>query len=518
MKLLEKYDCDLDCKDDDSNTLTSNGRMYIRLTTAFSQNEIERCSERTKFGMVGAIKAGHIPNRTPIGFKRDNKKLVPDELTKDIVIRMYDLYLEGKSYQGIANVYNKEEVLGKTNWLDSTIQKIMTNELYKGDFVHGKRNTHPEYYENVVEPIVSKEKWNACQYQTRRNARHYERTATYLFTNKLKCSICGNFLGGKATTKKKTGKKYYYYKCEKCRTNYKEDVIKNDLLLLLYNLLEKDTLINKYYTPFIKHKQDDNSEEYKKELKELEKQEERIKFAYLNGIVKMDEFDNELKSIRYKIDNINKKLEEIKQCENFNFTTSDLMILDDKSALDKMLNPDVFLQNILNMANAPREEIKRLIAIYIDNIEVNKVGDKEEIVRIEYRESFLAELVNYHNNYGIPYNLKEIRDGDGYKIPVNDELQTSKEAQEYFNKLKDLYLKDKLIFNYYETETDSQLENTDFIHNNELEKVLRLIPLSDKKKYNDDNLRLGVITLDLESALDYSIKRYMERQNELCNI
>ena len=73
MKLLDKYGCDLDCKDDDSNTLTSNGRMYIRLTTAFSQNEIERCSERTKFGMVGAIKAGHIPNRTPIGFKRIDK-------------------------------------------------------------------------------------------------------------------------------------------------------------------------------------------------------------------------------------------------------------------------------------------------------------------------------------------------------------------------------------------------------------------------------------------------------------
>lgn len=158
MKLLEKYGCDLDCKDDDSNTLTSTGRMCIRLTTAFSQNEIERCSERTKFGMVGAIKAGHIPNRTPIGFKRIDKKLVPDELTKDIVIRMYDLYLEGKSYQGIANIYNQEEILGRTNWLDSTIQKIMTNELYKGDFVHGKRTKHPQYYEDVVEPIVSKRK------------------------------------------------------------------------------------------------------------------------------------------------------------------------------------------------------------------------------------------------------------------------------------------------------------------------------------------------------------------------
>ena len=106
--------------------------MVMRITTSISQNEIGRCSERTKFGMVGAIKAGHIPNKTPLGFKRENKRLVPDPITKDIVIRMYDLYLEGKSYQMIANIYNKEQVLGRTNWKDSTIQKIMTNELYKG--------------------------------------------------------------------------------------------------------------------------------------------------------------------------------------------------------------------------------------------------------------------------------------------------------------------------------------------------------------------------------------------------
>ena len=53
-------------------------------------------------------------------------------------------------------------------------------------------------------------------------------------------------------------------------------------------------MINKYYTPFIKHKQEDNTKDYKNELKELEKQEERIKCAYLNGVVKMNEFDNEL--------------------------------------------------------------------------------------------------------------------------------------------------------------------------------------------------------------------------------
>ena len=207
MKFVNDNDCDIDCMVDESNTTTSNGRMVMRIMTSVSQNEIEKCSERTKFGMVGAIKSGHILNRSSLGFTRDNKKLVPDPLTKDIIVRVFDLYLEGKSHQTIANIFNKEQVLNKTNWYDSTIQKILSNELYKGDFVNGKRTKHPIYYENVVEPIVSKEKWDNCQSQKLRNARHYERTGTYLFTNKFKCSKCGRFLGGSATTKK-NGKVY----------------------------------------------------------------------------------------------------------------------------------------------------------------------------------------------------------------------------------------------------------------------------------------------------------------------
>lgn len=79
--------------------------------------------------MVGAIKSGHIPNRAPLGFTRDNKKLVPDPLTKDVIVRVFDLYLEGKSHQTIANIFNKEKVLRKTNWYDSTIQKILQTNL-----------------------------------------------------------------------------------------------------------------------------------------------------------------------------------------------------------------------------------------------------------------------------------------------------------------------------------------------------------------------------------------------------
>ena len=59
MKRVNDYECDIDCMADESNTVTSNGRMVMRILTSVSQNEIEKCSERTKLGMAGAIKRSY---------------------------------------------------------------------------------------------------------------------------------------------------------------------------------------------------------------------------------------------------------------------------------------------------------------------------------------------------------------------------------------------------------------------------------------------------------------------------
>ena len=56
IRFLEENDAYLDCANDDINTTNANGKMISRILTSVSQNEIERTSERTKFGMVGAIK------------------------------------------------------------------------------------------------------------------------------------------------------------------------------------------------------------------------------------------------------------------------------------------------------------------------------------------------------------------------------------------------------------------------------------------------------------------------------
>ena len=58
---LEKYNTYLVCDKDDVNTSTANGRFFVRMLTVLSQLEIEIVSERTKFGLNGAIKSGHLP-------------------------------------------------------------------------------------------------------------------------------------------------------------------------------------------------------------------------------------------------------------------------------------------------------------------------------------------------------------------------------------------------------------------------------------------------------------------------
>jgi len=145
------------------------------MLTVLSQLEIEIVSERTKFGLNGAIKSGHLPGIVPLGYKKDiNKKTVIDETTKDVVIRIFNMYLEGKSYQQISNTLNDEKVLYPKHWRDTTIMKMIDNKVYMGDYEKGKSdNKKPIVYMNVVEPIISRAMWEEAQLQKEKNQRSY---------------------------------------------------------------------------------------------------------------------------------------------------------------------------------------------------------------------------------------------------------------------------------------------------------------------------------------------------------
>lgn len=138
---LEEYNCYLVCDRDDVNTSTANGRFFVRMLTVLSQLEIEIVSERTKFGMTGAIKTGHLPGTCPLGYYRDSDKVVKlDPNTKGIVRRIFNMYLEWKSYYQISCILDEEKVLypEHNKWTEAAVKTIINNRIYVGDYVRNK--------------------------------------------------------------------------------------------------------------------------------------------------------------------------------------------------------------------------------------------------------------------------------------------------------------------------------------------------------------------------------------------
>lgn len=386
MTFLDENDAYIDCANDEVNTTNANGKMVSRLLMSVSQNEIERTSERTKVGLAGAIKQGHLPSQAPLGYKHENKKLVIDYSTKDIVVRIFDLYYNGNSYQTISNILNEEQVLGKTNWRDSTITAILENEVYKGDFVHGKRTKHPTYYENVVEPLVSKEMWEDCQAQKKKNSRAYQRTLTYLFLQKIRCPRCNNLMGGKAT-KKKSGNVYYYYYCNDCKLNLKENVIEEYFENFINEIVEYDSVVNQFFLPMIKQKFDEPKELLEKELDKQNAKLGRIRKAYISGAFDLDEYNAEKKIVDEAISKIQSELNTTNITEELKFTPQDILLKRDIDFINKVKLKDEYKERTKTWKDYTREEKSDLIMKYVDDITLLKKNKVMIVDEVRFRES-----------------------------------------------------------------------------------------------------------------------------------
>ena len=475
MKFLEENDAYLDCANEEINTTNSSGKMVARLLTTVSQNEIERTSERTKVGLAGAIKEGHIPGKNPLGYKRDGKKLVIDPLTKDIVKRIYDLYFEGKSYSNIATIFNQEEVLGKTNWRDTGILRIISNEIYKGDFVSGKTFNKPVYYENVVEPIVSKELWENCQVQKKKNQKSYMRTQTYIFLQKLKCPKCGRILAGGASHKLKSDKWYFYYRCEDCKNNIKEEVIETSVKTLLADILEYDNVVNEFFLPVLKSKLNDPKEQYEKELKSLNNKKERIRKAYIDSVFTEEEYKQESKTIDSQIEFVNSKLLENSQAEQLNFTTEDILFKRDMDFINKVKLPISYYAFNENWDLLDRDTKADIVMRYIDDIELELKENKYQVKQIDFRSTFYNDFEELYKKGCIDKKRPLIYDLNGVCVDTNvrySEYLPIKDIMQHLYRLNEYY-----EVNFYKGTYYKEIEKLDIGPLQRNEVPIRVFPL-----------------------------------------
>ncbi len=413
---------------------------------------------------------------------RKDKKLIINPAESEIVERIFDLYYKGKSYQQIANIFNEEKVLNK-KWYDTTILKILSNPLYKGDFISGTRTGNPILYKNVVEPIISKKLWEECQEQTRKNTRNYTRRNDYIFFQKIICPNCHKIMACKAPGGSK--KKYIYYQCNQCKTYIREDKLVELLVDEIGQIIEYDSIVRKYFAPLLKHKITNTNELLSKELNTLKDKEIRLKDAYLNEIISLKEYKEDKTYLENRIKDIEYKIKEEQDLEQYNFTFEDMMLKRDIESIKCFISPFYELNFQAKWSELTISEKQELITSYIDSIEVIKNDRDIKIKHITFRKTFIEEYANLFNNGGINRN-QEIKANN---LSINIEISAPMTREEIKKYIKKLQL--NFPIDYQELKKE-QINDKQFMlkynKGNYFNEPFKLIPIIDKFKITNYGL------------------------------
>lgn len=208
--------------DPDSLEINNEAVMIVQGGAKGVEIERDRIKQRTSRGRDAKAEKGYYVGHLKDGYvwvEEDGQKVFKvDEERRPLIMKVYELYLDkqlstreirdflnanidqyptpnryrylhqtmfkgyGNQYKDRSgNVLSRDEAL----WTDGMVSSVLRDEWYAG-----VRRYHDKPY--MVEPIVSREKWEACQ-ERLKNFRPRISTAKhpYLLTKLLYCGICG---------------------------------------------------------------------------------------------------------------------------------------------------------------------------------------------------------------------------------------------------------------------------------------------------------------------------------------
>lgn len=424
---LEDNNCSLESMCEDINTSTANGKFFIRMLTILAQLEIERTSERTKFGMVGAVKKGHFVGRPPIGYDKVDKKLVINDIESEVIRRIFDFYIKGIAANAITKLLNEEKALNR-KWIPTLVDRILSNEIYIGNYVHRKTVSDEESqkFVGVAPAIIEEEVFNIAQIQKQKNLKNYKRKQTYIFMQSIKCPKCGTIMGG-CSSKSHTGEKHCYYQCANCKTRVSEKKIEKQMINFLDDMLDFFLLIDNTYKPYLYQDTEKELKKCNKIIDELNTKEKRIKKAFVDGIVEEIELKDELDFIKNQRKITEEKIKDLTIKESSEDHKNEMRLIYNLKQLEQIKYKSYHVRKNKLWDKLPKEQKQELVFKYIDNISIEidkkknvsikKINiNKKEIKNIGYmfRENCFDLVINSNDKNLILSNYKSKEDIESY--------------------------------------------------------------------------------------------------------
>ena len=424
---LEENNCSLESMCEDINTSTANGKFFIRMLTILAQLEIERTSERTKFGMIGAVKKGHFVGRAPIGYDKQDKKLVINDIESEVIRRIFDYYIKGMAANSITKLLNEEKVLNR-KWIPTLVDRILSNEIYIGNYVHKKtiKGEETQKFIGVSPAIIEEEVFNIAQVQKQKNLKNYKRKQTYIFMQCIKCPKCETIMGG-CSSKSHTGEKHCYYQCANCKTRVSEKKIEKQMINFLDDMLDFFLLVDNTYKPYLYQDTESEFKKCNKIIDELETKEKRIKKAFVDGIVEEIELRDELDFIKNQRKITQGKIKDLSIKESSENHKNEMRLIYNLKQLEQIKYKSYYVRKNKLWDKLLKEQKQELVFKYIDNISIEIDKNKnvtikqinineKEIKNICYmfRENCFDLVVNFNDKSIILSNYKSKEDIDNY--------------------------------------------------------------------------------------------------------
>ena len=249
----------------------------------------------------------------------DRHKLIIDEEAADIVRMIFDKFVSGMSILEITtelnrmtipnpSAYKKNKGLnykhpaGKINnslWPESSVRRILKNEMYTGNMVQGKNMKlsykikqcaavpKDEWYvvKGTHEPIIDQSTFEKAQALFERNTRvSPQEHKTGLFAGLVKCADCHKGMSKKSN--KQNGNEYHYYRCSTAKVTKGEacpprsiriDKLENAVLVFLQKMVEIATEYDEIIKAINTNSKKKNNANLI--LKAMEKNEKEIEFT-----------------------------------------------------------------------------------------------------------------------------------------------------------------------------------------------------------------------------------------------
>ncbi len=294
--ILEQNNVDWECSDEEYNTTTSNGRLYLNIKLSIAQNESDQTGDRIRFNFENMIKSGKAiigTRNCPIGFKVEgepkNKHIVKNPDDEAFVNDLFNTYEETMSLRYTNKIL--VEKYPQYHFVYRSLKHMITNPLFYGSY---------KGVDNYCEAYLTKERWNNIQdiIKTKNQKQKIGKCKEYLFTGLLTCPVCGRRLSANGQHRVKANGDEYLrvnYRCpkhwveNKCPNNkvIQEDLIEEWLLNNYKYLLEE------YIYQVEDIKEQINKTDNISKIKKIEDKLNRLNELYIEGIINREKYDKD---------------------------------------------------------------------------------------------------------------------------------------------------------------------------------------------------------------------------------